>query len=946
MQQTINTQFEVIQKANKWVLETKSMEGPKGEHAYRNLVNFRRKLKKKLFALEGNPAAAMYGESQVGKSYLIGSLLSEEGQSFSITDKEGVVYDFIADINPPGGGSESTGLVSRFSIKYKPVNLKYPIKARLLTVADLVLILCDSFYNDIKASHDTILQTQNIDDEVDNFKNRWQDRTVQQDVFIEDNVLDILDYFKENFVTKAGNVLGSRFFTIIPLLITKTKSDEWKDIFSLLWNKNREFTNLFSNLIIEYQKLDFTETLYLPIEAVLSKHTTLLDVICLKEIYEHTKSNYKPDTAVLYIKDNHETEIPAFSKSYLCALSAELVFSLPETLFKSKPFLNETDLLDLPGIRARKTVPEEIITQTEIPDLLIRGKVAYLFNKYVEAEKINILLFCAKHEQAAQRAMPELLNNYINKIIGDTPEKREAYIKDTKLPPLFIISTFFNMNMTFDPVHDKAGDNMSLNYRWEQRFERTLAKEMLNTEIYDWFEKWTSSQSNFQNIFLLRDFTYSESKSNLFKGFIEHKKEKEEVPTPVYPNFRKDLRQSFLDFDFVKRHFENPGNSWDRAAKMNEDGTKLIIDKLTIVANNINPARIKKIVQELNDIAKDALDELKKYFHDSDSDAQLQKAKSTAGGIQAKLDIAFGQNHYFFGPMLKEFMLTERKVYDLYIDNIRKIERDDVDDRGIYNGIMMMVPGINSNDNFETNLERLRVHYEMQTKEECKAYFEERGIDLQELFYGDNERVKNFAQVLAEELEKYWFETYLQENRENLSKIFSESGFLEIQEMLRKLYRKLQISELIAGKIRRYVDGYRNIEDAYEMIADTSAEIINKFINTVGLEYFSASDFADLKQANEKNNLGLVLDHRELTFEQNSAAEAAELISKMGNLSQLLNQNPMPLDAKRLPNRRSYIEWYDLLKVGFVSVCDIPNYDIQANNKLKVIIDQCKTIKY
>jgi hypothetical protein len=243
-------------------------------------------------------------------------------------------------------------------------------------------------------------------------------------------------------------------------------------------------------------------------------------------------------------------------------------------------------------------------------------------------------------------------------------------------------------------------------------------------------------------------------------------------------------------------------------------------------------------------------------------------------------------------------------------------------------------------------LERLRKKYEFATKEECQTSFETDGIDLEELFYGNNERVKNFSQVLAESLEDFWFEQYMQKNRQNLSSVFSETGLQDIQDMLRSLFKKLQIAKIIAGRIRRYVDGYRNIEDVYEMIADISAEIINKFINTIGLEYLTESGFADLKQANDKNSLGLVLDHSELQFEQNSREEAAKLISQMGNLSELLNQNPLPQEAKRLPNYRSYIMWSDLLKVGFVSVCDIPNYDVQANNRLKDIIDECKTIKY
>lgn len=946
MEQKIGSHLELIETANKWVLGTKSMEGAKGKSAYKNLVSYRRKLNRKRFALEGNPAAAMYGESQVGKSYLIGSLLSEQGKPFSISANSGVVYDFISDINPPGGGSESTSLVSRFSTRYTPINPKFPIKAKLLSPADLVLILCDSFYNDIKVSHDRILQREEIDARVIELVTGWQGRGIQQQVFREDDVLDIQEYFKNNFSTKAGNI-SDHFFEEVSLSIGKVKPSEWKDVFSLLWNGNKDFTDLFYNLIKEYEKLNFADTVYLPIEAVLSKNTTLLDVKCLKEIYEHDgKSDYKAVTAILYGENNNEKEINAFSKSYLCALAAELVFSLPESLLQIKPFLNETDLLDLPGIRARKTVPEDMINQTEIPDLLIRGKVAYLFNKYVEAEKINILLFCAKHEQAAQRAMPELLNNYVNRIIGSTPKEREDYINSTKLPPLFIISTFFNMNMAFDPLHDKEGDDSSLAYRWEQRFKRTLAKEMLNTEIYDWFEKWTISQPNFRNIFLLRDFTYSESKSNLFRGYIEHKEEREEVATPTYPEFRNNLQRSFLNYDFVKHHFEDPAESWNRAASRNEDGTKLIIEKLTIVANNINEARSKKIVQELNTIAQGVLDELKKYFHDSDSDAQLQKAKSKAGSIQANLDIAFGQNPYFFGPMMKEFMLSERAVYELYLEKIRDIERRDVVHMDKYSAIRMNVRALNSTDSFDVNLERLQLHYEKSTKEECKAYFEGEGIDLEELFYGNNDRVKNFSQVLADALEKYWFEQYMLKSRQTLLQIFSESALQDIQDMLRRLFTKLQISEVIAGKIRHYVDGYRNIEDAYEMIADISAEIINKFINTIGFEYLTATELADLKQANEKNGLGLILEHNELQFEQNTPAEAANLITQMGNLPALLNQNPLPLEARRLPNIRNFIMWYDLLKVGFVSVCHIPNYDMEANKKLKVIIDQCKAVRY
>lgn len=63
----------------------------------------RRNLKKIRFALEENCSAAAYGESQNGKSYLISSLLSNQGDALTISGGDGQLYGFIDDINPSGG---------------------------------------------------------------------------------------------------------------------------------------------------------------------------------------------------------------------------------------------------------------------------------------------------------------------------------------------------------------------------------------------------------------------------------------------------------------------------------------------------------------------------------------------------------------------------------------------------------------------------------------------------------------------------------------------------------------------------------------------------------------------------------------------------------------------------------------------------------------------------
>ncbi|MDR2384618.1 MAG: putative virulence factor [Tannerella sp.] len=942
MERQIQHQLEIIEHANKWI--DNYLDGEKKKVAYRKMADCRRALNRKKYALAGNPAAAMYGESQVGKSYLISSLLSEEGNPFGIADENGNVHNFIEEINPPGGGSESTSLVSRFSVGYKPENQKYPVKAVLLSPADIVLALCDSFYNDIKGIHDLALKSDEIDAEVNVLKGRIKDRQPQQKVFGEDDVLDMEDYFKDN-LTKAGNALSSNFFDEISQLISKSRPSEWKEIFSLLWNKNEKFTNLFASLISEYEKLDFSKVVYLPLEAVFCKYGTLLDVKRLMEIYgmpDNILPKYRAETKVLL--DNRTETV--CTKSSLCALAAEIVFSQPESLLADKPFLRETDLLDFPGARSRLTLPENNIEREIIPELLIRGKVAYLFNRYSNAEKINLLLFCAKHEQAAQRSMPEMLNNWICKTVGDTPEKRETFIEKSQIPPLFIIGTFFNVNLQYNPLLDKPDDSAALENRWNQRFERTMANELLNMEVYKWFDNWTVVQPCFQNIFLLRDFEKSETPSNIFRGYNANKLELEEVIPDAYPDFRQKLRQSFLHYDFVRRHFANPAESWDEAASINKDGTGLIIRQLTVAANNINAARSEKMLAELEDIGNRIRSELLKYFHNNDKDEELQRARATAGEIQRMLDTAFSAGGIkFYGQMMKELMLDEASVLELYRRKISDIEYREIKNLDIYNMYRIQVPVV-KNDTVDTYFERLCVHYEKTTEEQKQRFrseLESGQIDLQELMDGNSELLKNNALQLAEMLLEYWLESVSLNNRQTLRHILAQNGSTALQdiiEMFQKLFRKTGIARRIAEKIRRYVDGHDKTDLPYEIVADISAELLNKCINTVGFQYFDESEINDLRQANEKNNLGVILEQNSNPTEKS----VEELFTKIENWTEIICSKPE--EMKSLPSYRNYLEWYNRLKVGFVSVCDIPNYNVAANEKLGEIIEKCKTIKY
>ncbi|MBR5101731.1 MAG: hypothetical protein IK092_01225, partial [Muribaculaceae bacterium] len=116
MLNTINKYLEIVEKASQWQEYV-----PQAERLQyvRELVDIRRGFKKIQFASEERCSTAAFGESQMGKSYLVSALNSEPGKPFTVTD--GVKsYNFIDEINPsnPNSQVESTGLVTRFTTEH------------------------------------------------------------------------------------------------------------------------------------------------------------------------------------------------------------------------------------------------------------------------------------------------------------------------------------------------------------------------------------------------------------------------------------------------------------------------------------------------------------------------------------------------------------------------------------------------------------------------------------------------------------------------------------------------------------------------------------------------------------------------------------------------------------------------------------------------------------
>ena len=933
----IDRQIEVVNRALAWGEHPKEAEGFAADKI--KLVNIRRELNKIKYAASENSSVAAFGESQMGKSYMISALLSEPEKPFKIKNR-GIEYNFIEDINPSetGGENEATGVVTRFST-HQPENDEKDgyVKAQLLSVADIVLILCEAFYSNMKHSANEIWSSERINGilegiEVGSTKN-------DNAILSEDDVLNIKEYL-DSIGNTSANVINSNFFDFLFNNVKCLRNEQIKEVMKICWygkkndndkEVNTEISNLWDELIGYFGKLGFENEIYVEFSALLKKHGTLLSVERLKELLGFKKENgdYQSEAKVLLKGKTNEIIIP---KSYLSALIAELRIMIPKG-GGAKEFMDKLDLLDFPGER-RPDQDEE--SSVDIGDIFRRGKVTYLFNKYSAAKRIRLWLFCHNHRQSAQSSMPKVLEKWVNSISTEpTPAGREKIVKDMGGSPLFIISTWFNKSLEY--VNELPGEKLST--KWETRFDKTLQEEILKSRDKDgdkethWFNNWTTSQPKFNNVYALRDYTYS---TMIFKDYNAKTNpiEGEEIVPSTYPDYRKDLRQSFLDFPFVKEHIDNPEYLWEMAATPNHDGTQPIIDKLNKMAPNVKTAAEKKFESDLADLKRKIYEILDGHYSKGNEDDEILKAKKMAARVCTMIDGRCGRNPYFFGYFLDSLMLPEAKVYELVFEQLHGKKLPD--------HIMgpeaeiFVAAGLDTTLTVEENKKRLMKYTEAETDDECKSrLLEDAGVEMESLLKKINE-INNQANSLVGLVEQYWYEQFL---LKTVGKTLSKDLPLadKIVDYLWRLYQAMDMKSRLSKTVNHYLKTLKG--GVVGIVSDYLALELNQFVTSFGQQFMTIEQQEDLREKNDRLNLGLDVS----SPEENDSVIGVGLLAKLDEAQMAYEERRFD-DATnklmgQLPQFKSRWDWERKLRIGFVYANKLPSYDPVLNKKMGEIIE-------
>lgn len=917
---------------------------------------YRRQVRKVKAALAENISAAAYGESQVGKSYLMSSLLSSPTQPFVI-QHGGQEYSFVDDLNSSGGSNnqvETTGVITRFTLKgghngaaqqrVAPATAQMReqyVRLRLLSVVDVVLLVADAYYNDVKLLPDSQLRYDQLNEKLRQRSHLWEHGTEQQCEITEDDVKDIDDYFREVLSNKATNVVQSEFCKVVAPVVSNIAVEKWADVFKLLWNENEHMTSLFVTLINAYRELRFSQEVYVPFNAVLRTKGTLLnigwlDTVCgaepeLKPGEELLTDVFAPDGTPL---------AKGFKKGLLSSLIAEVCLEVSEKLADERPFLRDMDLLDFPGARSRGAYKEADI-QEMLPQILRRGKVAFLFNKYARTQRISSVLFCHHNNQKAESTLGSSIETWVEENIGKSPQERAELLHNTDgVAPLFMICTKFNIDLQHVKT-DRPGDSEELAKHW-QRFDKVIP-EIIGPST--WFDRWTplgvgQKEQPFQNVFLLRDFYWS-GQSGLFRGYSDGA-----VPSPEtsvgepdgFPGYLKALRESFLNHDFVRQHFANPTQSWDDVATLNNDGSKAIIAQLSRISGHLRQAREQRLLTQLKKLQKQMLETLTAYFVPEGEEENNKRVKTIIRDIRREFSITIGAKPELFGRIIDSLMLHAAELRTIAYDIV--VMRKEVP-RDFSNVQFIRVQsGVELGASRHHNIARLCEHFVCDDEQELQEYLDTKGLTIEMILNAEDDGLNTVAGVVTKHLLNYWT-SHLNVQAKRIAELLPHAD--DVVYMLITLMQKLGLRKVLQEKIDNYCTYYEESEQC-NAISDYAALTLNNFVANVGRELLPDTALHEVEAKAVRCNVKIEADAQDCLYVRRAQnlIDALEALDQSAAMETTGQFNPAVL--QRLPFWENYKRWQNLLFIGLIFASDVSDVDPEANESIRKIIEEGQTL--
>ena len=587
-------------------------------------------------AAERPMCVGVFGPSQVGKSYLI-SALARSGTAPLVAEFDGVPegHDFVRDINPEGG-EESTGLVTRFTMKRQQTPPGFPVVLRLLSETDIVKILTNTYLSDLDRTDEPELTVEEIQQAFERARKSAQSSPV--DTLTVDDIYDLREYLDKYFktVSPLAGPLASSYWRELEKLAPLLPDGERARLFSFLWGKHEPFTKIYAEMYAALKALGFPGEAYAEM-AALSPGTrvdSIIDVRTLFKLGSGTDGTVKVKGLA-----GGEANLP---RAALTALVAELRIVVRE---KPWDFFDHTDLLDFPGARSRENDrPDKIFKKEDgVANLFLRGKVAYLYERYCAELELTSMLLCVAPSNQEVRVLPKLVNDWIELTHGATSQARAA--QETAL---FVVLTKFDMQF-----EEKAGEG-DPSQRFTTRMNVSLTEFFGRT--HEWVGEWQPGRP-FTNCFWMRNPNF------LAKSLLRYDKAGKELGLLESEVDRiGDFRDAHMGNDLIQKHFSDPERAWEEAFRLNDGGITYLAESLAPVCNP--DIKRRQVLARFEEQRAEALEALSRFHVSGDKEEERIKRRGQAIETLKELQRCVKRDQ--FGQFISQLTASERALADLY----------------------------------------------------------------------------------------------------------------------------------------------------------------------------------------------------------------------------------------------------------------------------------------
>ena len=616
------------------------------------------KAKKLMQAAQRKPGIGVFGASQAGKSYLV-STLARRGANRLMAVFGDEAVDFIEAINPEGG-KESTGVVTRFTVdEPKPPRPDYPVCLNLLSLTDIIKILANAYVFDLRHEND---KAEDHDPAAIDARLKELEAKVAGaplSALSEEDILDLEHYCLHKLGNKNSNrriaaLTAADYWSRAAIVAPRLANPDLIRLFALLWEELEAFSKVFDQLLDALTQLNHTQIAYGTLESLcatsgdrFSRLPNGSSIVDVETLLQRGLGGGETDTDHVSLCTTEGTLI-RLSRNVLTALIAELVITMQE---KPADFFDHTDLLDFPGARSRETRvkdPKYLDDTESRPRLFLRGKVAYLFERYCENKELTTLLLCSGFENMEVISLPEMVFDWIAATHGKTPEQRA-----NQSTSLFLVMTKFDVTA----FKQAAGDGDMAN-RWTTRLETSLIKPYSQIPN-DWPNHWQGEGRVFNNCFCVRNPNYRQD--HIFDYDADAASMQETGIRLDKQGFIDTLKQSFVDNELLKTHLFDPAKAWDALMGLNDGGISLLRSR---IGQACSPdLKEQQISARIQDVRAEAAKQLGAFFVSGDLNQELDRKR----GLAKQLRLALSRSKDRFPAFIQMLQVEEDSLYNLYI---------------------------------------------------------------------------------------------------------------------------------------------------------------------------------------------------------------------------------------------------------------------------------------